>query len=109
MYIMRRAWETRTGPRELEGRCRSAMRRKVLLGLLLLAVSLLAACSGPTVEPAPSVSSYVGGTGLVLGKQGYDFGAVPFNREVRAAFVLRNVGDRPLSLGELAIKTVEGC
>ena len=85
------------------------MRRRVLLSLFLLAASGLAACSGPTVEPAPSVPSYVGEPRLALDKQGYDFGAVPFNREVRAAFVLRNVGDRPLSLGKLAIKTVEGC
>lgn len=94
------------------------MRRHVGLAFLLVLLGLVAACasslagassSGPKVEPAPTVDSYAGGPRLVFDNKSIDFGAVPFNKEVKASFQVRNVGDQKLTIGKVDTKIVQGC
>ena len=70
--------------------------RKYRVGIALLGMLavLLAACSGgPAADPAPKVDSYQGGPRLALDNKSLDFGNVAYNREVKATFNLKNVGD----------------
>ncbi len=88
------------------------MRRYV--GLLLLAVlaGLVAACAssaGPKVEPAPTVGAFSGGPRLAVNDKLVDYGDVPFNKEVRATFQVKNVGDKRLELKKVDVETVQGC
>ena len=84
------------------------MRRYVGL-LLVSAAVLLAGCAGPEVEPGQPVGRYVGGPRLAFDQRAFDFGDVPYGKEVRATFRLKNVGDQPLSLRRVDIRTVVGC
>ena len=85
-----------------------------LLGLLIL-LGLVAACSattaasGPNVTPAPRVDGYTGGPRLALDNQSIDYGSVPYNKEVKANFQVKNVGDRRLTVKKVDVKAVQGC
>jgi hypothetical protein len=75
----------------------------------LLAIGLAACSTGPSAEPAPKVDSYQGGPRLALDNKSLDFGNVAYNQEVKATFNLKNVGDQPLRIEKVDIKTLEGC
>jgi HYDIN/CFA65/VesB family protein len=86
-----------------------------LLGLLAL-VGLVAACassaagsSAPKVQPAPKVDAYTGGPRLAFDNQSVDFGPVPYNKEVKATYQVKNVGDQKLTIKNVDVKTVQGC
>lgn len=77
--------------------------------LALLAVLLAACGAAPSVDPAPKVGSYQGGPRLALDNKSLDFGNVSYNQEVKATFNLKNVGDQPLRIEKVDVKTLEGC
>ena len=84
--------------------------RSVGITLLALLTLALAACSGgPSAEPAAKVDSYTGGPRLALDNRSIDQGDVAYNQEVKATFVLANVGDAPLRIEKVDVKTLEGC
>lgn len=85
------------------------MRRYIGLLLLLLAALLAGCASGPKVEPSQQVGKYAGGARLAFDQKAFDFGNVPFGREVKATFQLKNVGDQPLVLNKVDVETREGC
>ena len=81
-----------------------------ILGLALLALVglLLAGCaaSSPPAAPAVGTSS---GPRLAFDQRSLDFGDVQFKQQVDASFTAKNVGDRPLTISKVDVKTVEGC
>ncbi len=94
------------------GEVRSGLRRYV--GLLLLAglAGLVAACAssaGPKVEPAPTVAAFSGGPRLAVNDRLVDYGGVPFNKEVKATFQVKNVGDKRLEIRKVDVRAVQGC
>ncbi len=87
------------------------MKRVVGLLLLVAAGLLLVACatSGPRVEKAEPVGRFAGGPRLAFDQSVVDYGNVAFGQEVRATYQMKNVGDRPLTIKKVDVKTVEGC
>ncbi len=87
------------------------MRRAVGLLLLAAASLLLAACvsSGPSVGKAEPAGRFAGGPRLAFDQNVVDYGNVAFGQEVSATFQMKNVGDRPLTIKNVDLKTVEGC
>lgn len=81
----------------------------VLLGLVAACASAAAGASGPKTEPAPKVDAYMGGPRLAFDNQSVDFGQVPFQKEVKATFQVRNVGDQKLTIGKADVKVAQGC
>lgn len=80
----------------------------VLLPLALIVVLATAACE----EEAPPASSPAqGGSGarISVDKESVDFGKVALNKEVRAVFNVKNVGDATLQLRDVKLRLVEGC
>lgn len=73
--------------------------RKAALGLLLGAALLAGCTAGRPQVVAPETS--------------YDFGKVPVitdrSQVLTKEFVIRNEGNAPLKLGEVQVKTLEGC
>jgi hypothetical protein len=85
-----------------------------LLGIALIAFAGLAlvACAGataPKVDQGKSVQPYAGGPRLALEQRSVDYGKVQFDQPVKATFTARNVGDRPLTVQKVDVKTVQGC
>jgi hypothetical protein len=56
-----------------------------------------------TAEP------FTGGPRLAVATTRVDRGSVDYGEEVAAVYRLKNVGDAPLQLGEIDVKTLEGC
>jgi hypothetical protein len=81
----------------------------VILSLVGLALVACAGAAGPKIEPAKAIGSYSGGPRLALGQRSVDYGKVEFNQQVKASFDVKNVGDRPLTIQKVDVKTVEGC
>ncbi len=84
------------------------------VGLLVLAAlaGLVAACASsaaPKVQPAPTVAAFSGGPRLAVNDKIVDYGDVPFNKEVKATFQVKNVGDKRLEIKKVDVKTVQGC
>ncbi len=83
-----------------------------LLSLAVFAGLVMAACASsaePRVEPAPTVAAFSGGPRLTVNSKVVDYGDVPFNKEVKAVFQLKNVGDKRLEIKKVDVKTVQGC
>ena len=80
----------------------------VLLGLVAACASA-AGASGPKTEPAAKVDAYTGGPRLAFDNQTVDFGQVPFQKEVKATFQVKNVGDQKLTISKTDVKVVQGC
>jgi hypothetical protein len=53
--------------------------------------------------------AFTGGPRLAVDQVAHDQGPVAYGEPVHAAFQLRNVGDQPLTLGEMTVNTLEGC
>jgi hypothetical protein len=88
------------------------LRRYIGLLVLVVLVGLVAACASsaaPKVEPAPTAEKFTGGPRLAVNNRLVDYGDVPFDKEVRATFQVKNVGDQRLLIRKVDVKTVQGC
>ena len=56
-----------------------------------------------------STEPFSGGPRLAVDRVVHDEGLVAYGHEVNATFQLKNVGDQPLTLGEMSVNTLEGC
>ncbi|HEX5164842.1 MAG TPA: hypothetical protein VFV93_05560 [Thermomicrobiales bacterium] len=65
--------------------------------------------SGAAAPATWTAGEFSGGPRLAVDRATYDQGAVGYGEAVHAAFQLRNVGDEPLTLGEMSVNTLEGC
>lgn len=81
------------------------------LGVLLFIVAGLALVWRPgSRETTGAPAQLADGPRLAVDKEEIDFGPVPINKAVKAAFRLTNIGDQPLQvLGEPRIEVREGC
>ena len=88
------------------------MRRLIGLALVVLVGLAVAACASnaaPKVDQGKAVQPYAGGPRLALEQRSIDYGKVQFNQQVSATFDAKNVGDRPLTIQKVDVKTVQGC
>ena len=88
------------------------MRRLIGLAVVVLVGLALGACASnaaPKVEQGKPAQTYAGGPRLALEQRSIDYGKVQFNQQVSAAFDVKNVGDRPLTIQKVDVKTVQGC
>lgn len=88
------------------------MRRIIgLICLLLVGLAVVACAStaGPKVEQGKAVQPYAGGPRLALEQRSIDYGKVQFEKQVSASFDVKNVGDAPLTIRNVDVKTVQGC
>lgn len=81
----------------------------VLLGLVAACASVAAGSSAPKAQPAPKVDAYTGGPRLAFENQSIDFGEVPYQKDVKASFQVKNVGDQKLTVKKTDVKVVQGC
>ena len=91
---------------------RSGLRRHIGLLVLVVLAGLVAACAGsagPKVEPAPTAARFAGGPRLAVDNRLVDYGDVPFNKEVKATFQVKNVGDQRLTIKKVDVRIVQGC
>jgi hypothetical protein len=65
--------------------------------------------SGAAPPATWTAGEFSGGPRLAFDRATYDQGSVAYGEAVHAAFQLRNVGDEPLTLGEMSVNTLEGC
>ena len=91
------------------------------VGLAIVVVAALIVLTGsdstaPTDQPSGAAApanwtagEFSGGPRLAVDRATYDQGSVAYGEAVHAAFQLRNVGDEPLTLGEMSVNTLEGC
>jgi hypothetical protein len=88
------------------------MRRLAGLSLLILVGVVLTGCAGsaaPRIEQGKPAQSFAGGARLALEQRSIDYGKVQFNQQVKATFNAKNVGDKPLAIRKVDVKTVQGC
>ncbi len=87
----------------------SRMLGLVLLALVGLAVVTCASAAGPKVEQGKAAQPYAGGPRLAFQERSVDYGKVQFNQTVKATFDAKNVGDKPLTIRNVDVQTIEGC
>ncbi len=68
---------------------------------------LLLGCAA--TSPTQGAGTSRGGPHIAFEKENFDFGLVPYNKEVRAEFKVLNTGDQPLVLQDVQVRTIQGC
>ena len=89
---------------------------------IVVAVAMIAFTGGGNDSPSSTAQqpmtnstatweaeAFSGGPRLAVDRAVHDEGPVAYGQKVHAAFQLRNVGDQPLTLGEMSVNTLEGC
>lgn len=61
------------------------------------------------ITPAPTVVASGNGPRIAFANEEIDFGNVPFDDVVRAAFEFKNVGNEPLKILKAQVEVVDGC
>ncbi|MSP13944.1 MAG: DUF1573 domain-containing protein [Chloroflexi bacterium] len=87
----------------------------VVIALVAIAVAGIAVAKViPATVPATAGTAQVGpgargGPRLTVNQPVFDFGSVPYNREVNPSWKLTNTGDAPLEIKNIAVNTQAGC
>ena len=90
-----------------------------LAGVALFLLVAGVACGGGGSKTSPGAvagspeasaeEAFQGGPRAYVAEPVVDFGQVPFNKVVSHTFRLKNVGDKPLKIEDVSVKTLEGC